>query len=325
MMTQRWSFFGPLTGGVSWSVVQRWCAHQFKRWAWAILGAALGAGGVYWMASDVVLAHEQAQQAVEAAQAQLQVQVLPPLELVNPSAHAAWSLWTRLTGRRHHDIWTDLQQALSAQGVQVVSIRVLPDTSADPLSSQSVALRLNASYPDWVNAWRWVSASGPVLSIERMSVVPLAQSRGVQMDVVLRLWFKSGSHKEQAGPAWSVDMAAAARGAVVGASGADVFTHPGNVRAMSLSTISATTLPDAALRSADPLRWPLAQIRLLGTWQQGTQWQAVISAGDHWVPVQVGQRVSLEGHQVVSIHRDAVSLRSAQGQKLELNWPGGER
>ena len=324
-MIRRWPRLNPFNGGVSWPMVQRWCTQQFKRWSLACLGAALGAAGVYGVASDVVSAHEQAQQAIDAARAQLQVPLSLPQERVNPATHAAWALWSRLSGRRPHDIWTDLQQALSAQGVQVVSIRVLPDALAGPLSGQSVALRLNAPYPDWVNAWRELSASGPVLSMERMSVVPLAQPRGVQVDVVMRWWFRPGFDKGAVGAAWSAGMPVTPRSAEMGVSGAEIFAHLGNSPVAAPLKVSAVAAPDGAVLPTDPLRWPVAQIRLLGTWQQGTRWQAVISAGGPWVSVRLGQRVSLEGHQVVSLQRHGVSLRSAQGQKHELKWPGGER
>jgi Type II secretion system (T2SS), protein M subtype b len=308
-------------GGLAWPHVQRWCARAFKRWSLGFVGAAFGAAGVYWLASDAVTAHEQAQQSVEDAWAQLQAPPTPPQALVNPSAHAAGALWQRLSGHRLHDIWTDLQQALGAQGVQVLSIRVLPDASAGALSSQSAALRLNAPYPDWVNAWQALSATGPVLSIERMSVVPQAQSRGVQLDVVLRRWFKAGLDE---GPQIPADWAALTPGAVRPPHAADIFALPGSETASAPLTIREAA-PDNTVLPADPLHWPLARIRLLGTWQQGAQWQAVLGAGGLWVAVRVGQRVSLEGHRVVAIQRDAVSLRSAQGQPLELKWPGGAR
>lgn len=218
-----------------------------------------------------------------------------------------------------------MQQALSAQGVQVVSIRVLPDAFAGPLANQSVALRLNAPYPDWVNVWRELSASGPVLSMERMSVVPMAQLRGVQLDVVMRWWFRPAPDEGVADSAWSVGMAAKPRRAVAEASGVDVFAQLGNAPVTPPLSASSAAVPDADMLPADPSRWPVAQIRLLGTWQQGTLWQAVISAGGPWMSVQLGQRVSLEGHRVVSIQRHGVSLRSAKGQKHELTWPGGER
>ncbi|MGV0961509.1 MAG: GspMb/PilO family protein [Limnohabitans sp.] len=322
MRIKRQALGGPLIGGLAWSRLQRGCVQLFQRWAWGFLGAALGAAGVCWVASDTVSAHEQAQQAVDAALAQLQAQPTPPQPLVNPSTHAAAALWHRLTGHRLQDIWIDLQQALGAQGVQVVSIRVLPDASAGPLSSQSAALRVNAPYPEWVNAWRALSASGPVLSIERMSVVPQAQSRGVQMDVVLRRWFKTGQNEGSDPSAGPAGWAAVARSAVLPPSEADVFAQPGGDAALAAMTTGAHA-PDSAALPADPLHWPLARIRLLGTWQQGVQWQAVLSAGGAWVPVRVGQRVSLEGHRVVAIARDAVRLRSAQGHQLELKWPGG--
>ena len=83
--------------------------------------------------------------------------------------------------------------------------------------------------------------------------------------------------------------------------------------------------PDAPVLPADPSRWPVSQIRLLGTWQQGAQWQAVLGTAEVGVPVQVGRRVAQEGHRVESIRRDAVRLRSAQGQVIELTWSGSGR
>jgi hypothetical protein len=314
----------PLSGDIAWTRLQHWCAHQCKRWSWGFLGVALGASGVYWIASDAVSAHEKAQQAVEAVLAQLHAQPTLSQKLVNPAEQVTGGLWGRLTRRRPQDIWIDLQQALGAQGVQVLSIRVLTDAETGPLSSQGAALRLNAPYLDWVNAWRALCVSGPVLSIERMSVVPQAQSHGVQMDVVLRRWFKPESEEVPMVSDGPDGWAAVVRSKVVSPSVADVFTLPVSATTPALLTNHVAESDSAAL-PADPQQWPLARIRVLGTWQQGSQWQAVLSVGGPWVPVRVGQRVSLEGHRVVAIQRDAVSLLSLQGQKLQLNWSGGSR
>lgn len=310
-----------------WQRLQRWCTHQFKRWSWGFLGAALGGAGVCWFANDVVSAHEQAEQAVQKVQEALAQLLAPPAAPpapVNLSAHAAGALWARLTHQRPQGVWTGLQQALGAQGVQVVSIRVLPDVASGPLPSQSAALRVNAPYPDWVKAWRTLSASGPVLSIERMSVVPHIPSQGAQIDVVLRHWFKPGSDPGPAAPDLLADGVTAARSALGPSTGADIFGSLASATAPAPLTPQMAQA-DGALLPADPQRWPLARIRLLGTWQQGGQWRAVLSAGELWVSVRAGQRISQEGHRVMAIQRDAVTLRSAQGEHMDLNWPGGAR
>ena len=322
-----WStpFWAEQVRGHPWAVWRRVRVRPFKHWALVGLGLVLGVCAVLWVASDVGSAHDQAQQAVDTAQASWHAQPLPPVETMNPADSVVGARWLRLTGGLPASIWTDLQQALTAQGVQVVSIRVLPEALAGPLQSQSVAMRVNASFADWVNAWHRLADAGPVLSMDRLSAAPLPSSRGVQLDVVLRLWFKPGSDVDLAGVVWPLGTAATLRSSVSGASASEIFVHPGSSPAAQAVAASAASVPEAALLAAEPLHWPMDRIRLLGTWQQGAQWQAVLSAGGAWAPVQAGRRVGHEGHKVESIHADAVILRSAQGQKFELKWPGGGR
>lgn len=315
MMRQHGLLFARLTQGTTWSAWQRVCWRQLQRWGDAVSGAALGASAVFWLGSDAGSAHEQAQQAVDAARARLQAQPAPQPPAVDLSAHAASALWPRLTGGLPAEIWPHLQRALGEQGVQVVSIRILPEVLAGPLSSQSVALRVHAMYSDWVSAWDGLTDAGPVLSLERLSVVPQTTSRGVQLDVVLRLWFKPGAQAGGLVPVGS-QVTAAARGKVSGVP--DIFAQPG-------SAPRAAVLPELTPQSTDPLQWPMDRIRLLGTWQQGAQWQAVLGTAEVGVPVQVGRRVAQEGHRVESIQRDAVLLRSVQGQAIELTWSGSGR
>jgi hypothetical protein len=70
----------------------------------------------------------------------------------------------------------------------------------------------------------------------------------------------------------------------------------------------------------DPHQWPLARLRLAGLWQQGGTRQAVLSADTHWAKVAVGQRVTLEGHRVVTITEEGVGLRLGQGPVFQLTW-----
>lgn len=315
MMRPHGLLLARLTQGTTWSAWLRVCWRQLKRWGDAGWGAALGASAVFWLGSDAGSAHDQARQAVDAARARLQAQPAPQPPAVDLLAHAASALWPRLTGGLPAEIWPHLQQALGEQGVQVVSIRMLPEVLAGPLSSQSVALRVHAMYSDWVSAWDGLTDAGPVLSLERVSVVPQTALRGVQLDVVLRLWFKPGAQAGGLAPV-GYQVTAAARGKASGVP--DIFAHPG-------SASRAVVLPELARQSTDPLQWPMDRIRLLGTWQQGAQWQAVLGTAEVGVPVQVGRRVAQEGHRVESIQRDAVLLRSVQGQAIELTWSGSGR
>lgn len=296
-----------------------WCARQLQRGALALVGAFLGGVLVWVMASDLREAHEHAQQALEAAQAQMpssRASTRLP-DLMDPLVQEAGPLWNRLPGRLTADMGTELRQFLMAQGLQVASLRAMPDAMRGPLQSKTVAIRMSGAYADWTKAWQSLTDSGPVVSMERMSVVPLAQTPGVQMDVVLRVWFRPDATQPliwPSGERWGLRTAEGQH------AGAEVFALTASQEARP----SPVPVVNPAL-SDDPLSWPVERIRLLGTWQQGSHWRAVLGTGAVWVPVQVGQRVSQEGHKVAAIRREGVLLRTPQGQQVELGWAGGGR
>jgi hypothetical protein len=195
------------------------------------------------------------------------------------------------------------------QRLQVQALRALPEVAAGSLKGQSVALRMTGAYADWARAWQILSAAGPVLSIDRMSVLSLVPS-GVQIEVVLHLWSRPGSTFEIS---WPSDTAMA------WASGADIFAAAGP----DLPSAEApTTVREPVAQTDDPVTWPLERIRWLGTWQHGADQRAVLSAGGAWITVPVGQRVGLEGHKVAFIGADGVVLRTPQGQRVELKGGG---
>jgi hypothetical protein len=307
-----------------WSQVQVWCMRQMRRWAWAFAGAVLGVCSVMGLASDVWQAHDQAQQAFDAAQQALQAQpqtTQQPQE-VQVAAHAAGGLWSRLPHRVSPDTPTKLQQALQAQGLTVVSLRTLSASSGGALQSQNLALRLHGDFAEWARAFQAWTASGPVVSIERLVVVPLATAQKVQLDVVLRLWFKTGTDGSDTWPAWPI-VAAAMPVNEPGEQGHGVFALAGGPD--SKLPVLQPVGPEALTLTDDPMTWPVERIRVLGTWQEGERWQAVLSAGGVWVPVRVGQRVSRQAHRVQAIGRDALILRTSQGQNIALNVAGGGR
>ena len=307
----------------AWVRVQQSLVRQMRRWAWALVGALWGSLGVAWLASDLWQAHDHAQQALDAAQSQWQAQpqTVRQQDKVQTEAHAQRALWSRLPGRLPADIATALQQTLQRQGLTVVSLRVLSDAAVGSLHSQSLALRLNGPFANWVQAWQSFTAAGPVLSIDRMSVLPLAQSPGVQLDLVLRVWSNPALAGDGVLPAWPSSRTLAKSDGVD--TGDGVFALA--AKPDSGSPTSPVPSKNAPLLTDDPLTWPVERIRLLGTWQQDEAWGAVLSAGGGWVTVRQGQRISSEGHSVQAIRRDAVMLRTAQGQKIELNWAGGGR
>ena len=303
----------------AWRTLWPWCVRQFQRGAGALVGAFLGGVLVWVMASDVWVAHEQAQQALDAVQAQLPSQGAEPRlpDLIDPLAQEAGPLWKRLPGRLTTDVGTELRQFLMAHGLQVTSLRAMPDAMRGPLQSKTVAMRMTGAYADWVQAWQSLTESGPVVSMERMSVVPLAQTPGVQLDVVLRAWFKPDATHALT---WPSGERRGSRSGEGPHAGAEVFALTANHEVRS----SPAPVANLSLND-DALSWPIERIHLLGTWQQGRHWRAVLGVGTLWVPVQVGQRVSQEGHKVAAIRREGVLLRTPQGQQVELGWTGGGR
>jgi Tfp pilus assembly protein PilP len=57
-------------------------------------------------------------------------------------------------------------------------------------------------------------------------------------------------------------------------------------------------------------------------WQQDSHQYAILSAGPHGTKVRLGQRVTQEGHRVVAIAEDSVSLRLAREPVIKLNGMG---
>jgi len=310
-----------------WQAAQRRLSRSSACWVSSWVGAVMGVGLVLLLASEVWQAHDQARQALALAEStwQAQGQAKPLPQLLDPATHGAGSLWRRLPSQVPPDLATDLRQFLMSRGVQLVSLRAMPDATAGPLPSKSLALRVNGRYADWAQAWQSLTESGPVLSMERMSVVPLAQTPGVQLDVVLRVWFKPNAAHALTWPPgerWGLRTAQGPH------AGAEVFALTASQEVRPLPAPAPVPSPMSVANPAlsdDPLSWPVERIRLLGTWQQGAQWRAVLGVGALWVPVQVGQRVSQEGHKVAVIRREGVMLRTPQGQQVELGWTGGGR
>jgi hypothetical protein len=152
-------------------------------------------------------------------------------------------------------------------------------------------------------------------------------SQGVQLDVVMRLWFKPGSDVSQTAIDWSWGEPKSLASGTGSTANGEVFTPLVRTKSAPVLPPSAVVVSerasDEALWAADPSLWPINRVRLLGTWQQGLHWQAVLGAANAWTSVGLGSRVAIEGYRLESIRRDAVILRSAQGQTLEMKASGG--
>jgi hypothetical protein len=286
----------------------------FQRNAVAIMGALAGATITGLLFIGVWDAHDEANSSLAETQAKLAAQkpetAMP--DALDPQAHGAGALWMRLPDSWPTQAPAALRQFLINQRLQVQTLRVLPGVVLGPLQGQSLAIRMTGRYADWVRAWQLLSASGPVLSIERMSVMSMTPSSGVQMDLVLHVWSGPGSTLEAPWPSVGLDAPVT--------SDVDFFASPGAPD--GTPPAEKTKASEAIDPTDDPMAWPLDRVRWLGTWEQGHEKRAVLSAGGAWVTVRVGERVSREGHKVAAIGADGLVLKSPQGQRVEIKGGG---
>ncbi|PUE11670.1 hypothetical protein B9Z51_05185 [Limnohabitans sp. T6-5] len=331
--------------GAAWSQLQNKGARWLRRWAWGLGSALLGACAVVWGHSDVTDAYAQADQALKGTRQQLAA-LPPPAPLKAQDAELEQrDVLARLPGQAQSGrIWQDLQQTLSQHGLRVLALRPLvselprklPGRAApladkvSPVPSQAVALRLIAPFERWVQAWAAFADAGPVWSVDNLSIVALPEASEVQIDAVLRVWMRPGDSTWQSWPGQDASSGQAKQvlrqAPAVQAS--QLFAPPGSA-ALPVTPAGLTRVPANAAQpepdslSDDPTHWPLARLRLAGVWQQGADRHAVLVAGPHWARVQAGQRVTQEGHRVVTITSEGVTLRPAHGPVHVLQWQGG--
>ena len=216
---------------------------------------------------------------------------------------------------------------------------------AGRLSSQAIEVRLQGRFEDWSRTWAALTQAGPLCVIEQIRVAATGEPAEVQIDAVLRLWMRPGQ-EEGAWPGLANALPLAATSSSSSSSSSSAARRAGPrggalfVPSQTLAEPAQTTgvdagglpvAPDASLAGAkavpvtevlseDPQQWPLAQVRLLGLWQQGSEHLAILSAGPHWAKVSHGQRVTLEGHRVAAITDQGVRLQLAQGPVIEIPW-----
>ena len=225
------------------------------------------------------------------------------------------------------------------------------------LASHAAAFRVRGRFDDWARVWAACAESGPVCAIDRINVVATDAPDVVQIDAVMRIWMRPsdglaadraevGFEKrfEKGAVPWSASAEplqahwmAQARTGVQPPSRSRVALFAQNLGAPVPAAQPSTTVADGTTPSTntagstaavvglavlpdDPQQWPLSRIRLAGLWQQGSERQAVLSAGTHWARVTLGQRVTLEGHRVVSITDEGVRLRLGMGPLHQLAW-----
>lgn len=357
------------SGALAWPHLQRLAERWLRRWGFALAGLVLGLS-LMWLARPEV-SELYAAKAQAVAQLQQQLAGMPagasvqtPADFPAKSANSAKSATEAqrlLSGlpnwAQPDDLWVDWQHAMAAHGLRLQFLQPMPPSAAQvrsgALVSHAAAWRVVGRFEDWVRVWAACAESGPICTLDRISVVATDHPAEVQIDAVMRLWMRPAdglsadgadarTAQSLADPAqdkWMAAMLSGSEpdrragvtlfsprhGATEAAAAAAVVatienTGDGGNPAKSAEGTSAAVASSVVLPE-DPGQWPLSQVRLAGLWRQGDDRQAVLSAGTHWAKVAIGQRVSLEGHRVVTITDEGVRLRLGNGPVLKLAWP----
>jgi hypothetical protein len=318
-----------------------------RRWVFALAGLGVGLGGGWMVSLDSLQGYQQAVQALQDVQKQLAAQPQPKAAAapVQPESLARLPV----VGQQA-STWLALKQVLALHRVSVLSLRPLPDLRSASLPNQTVALRLQARFGDWVAAWSGLNQAGPVWSIERIRISPMAAGDALEIDVVLRVWMREGPEHREAEAAWvqtasiqasrGVDVAVFASRHAIAQAG-QVFQggvwgdeslvkpvarplHAKPIEA-SAAAIRATNVsqgvPSVSMSlvfAPEPEHMPFAPWRLLGVWEQAGLLQAFLASGTHWFRVSAGQTISQEGHRLEAVAADRVVWRDPQGHLSTL-------
>jgi Tfp pilus assembly protein PilO len=337
-MTDSTPSTASLKGGglatLRWLHWQRLAERWWRRWGYALSGVVVG-GLLVWLARPHI--EDEHQQAAHAlAQQRQQMAALPELPNAKnenrPNAAALADLESLPDASQKDQLWPSTYRALTAHGLRVKSMRHAQTTPASGgvsgLTSQPLSLRLEGRFADWMRFWQACADTGPLCSLDRLAVVALPEPGQVQVDVQLRLWMRAAdpqavdaTTEPLARPVFELagDKAGATQPQV--SAGVSLFASDPVVTAPALLATAEARSAGVALSDAlpaDPRHWPLARLRWLGMWQQGQERRAYLSAGTHWTPVVLGQRVTLEGHRVVDIAQDGVRLRLGQAAPVLL-------
>lgn len=305
-------------------LLQRWRLWQapvrrtVRRWTHACMGFVCAAGLVWLWHADALEECWQTEQSLARLHLQLgastQALAAAPTAQDHHAAERVVQALAHLPGQSTTErLWLPLQQVLARHRVQVLSLRPLADRLAAPLPSQAIALRLQSPFGDWAQAWAGMNEGVPVWSIDRLRIVPAADSADVLVDAVVRVWLRDGPDGAKAwAGAGVVEPAHVPQGAV--------FASSPPAQTLPAASNAAMPVEDGPLDSADPAQWPWARVRLVGIWQEAGRRHAILTFGPHWVWAPAGQRISREGHRLDSIGEQSVRVRSGQGLEQVLNF-----
>lgn len=321
----------------------RWLA---RRWAFALAGFSAGVLGVISWEYEALESLWESEAQVDVLHKELQVlqqQLQKNQALVAATAMAApagpplvmagWPVQGMQSG-----VWPQVERLMVQHGLRLLSLQLEPPSPLGFWPSQTVALRLQGRFEDWVKVWAALNARGPFWTMERLRIAP--QEGGVAVDALLRLWLSPGASGTSVPVQASLSteqMMIEVPDAVRIRADAPVFVPTAarpvtslvavagrkDVAPLSVATGSAALSRNLATESRastapttlspDPADWPLEQVRLAGVWQSHQAAQLILQAGPHWVSARVGQRIGPHGHVVQGIHAQEVHLRAAHG------------
>ena len=165
-----------------------------RRWVWALAGVCVGVGVVAVGAWETYEEHGLWLHKVQSLRAAHSA-VSTRSTASNPVALDASKLVDHLPAQRDAaGLWLALQQGLVQRGLQVQSLRPQALLPGRGLSSQAVALRLQGRFVDGAQAWASLVDSGPVWTLDRLTVTPGAQPGQWQWDGVWRVWLRRALH-----------------------------------------------------------------------------------------------------------------------------------
>lgn len=323
------SLLARLTGGPQqWSdALHRQMRRVFRRWAYACVGFAVGIALVWLMHADALQEVWHTERSLDDLRSQLALPAVASGSESGSRTVQQGPVLAHLPGQSTQArLWPALQQSLGRHHLQLLSLRPVGDQSQKgaPLPSQVVALRLRGRFGDWVRAWAGMDEGVPVWSMEHLRISPLAGSEDVEVDVVLRVWLRTGA---DGALAWTGQGGTASGYADQGEA---VFGRTPLLEAQRAAApvagVASHTGASGSLGHVDspnPVHWPWAHVRLMGIWQEAGARHAILVSGSHWVRAHLGQQVSQEGHRLESIGDQAVHVRVGQGPLQVLNFEKG--
>ncbi|MCE2780638.1 hypothetical protein [Limnohabitans sp.] len=322
-----------LAGGSDWDI--RFQAHWrwwTRRWGFAVMACLLAWGLGVWLHASTRQAHAQLKSDVQILHAKL-------VALPTPRPKASGPLMSDDVNRlpsldQQEQVWAYLRKTLAQHQVKLMLMQPASEVGHAPLPSQAMLLNLQARYENWADAWASLVHMGPVWSMDRLRVVTSADKQSVDIEVVWRAWFSPGRAGSLPHNAVFAGGLPALPQAPLAKHMASVFDMPFSMTApleretrtvvMQPKGVALGVLPDSAglvdappkepLFLSEPERWPMLPLRLIGTWRQGDQAEAVLANAAHWFRTQEGRQISLEGHKVWRIGRDVIHVRDTAGR-----------